>query len=160
MRRSFQEQMIGHHCWGCGTLNDHGLKIKSYWSGQEGQEAVCTWRPAVHFMAGPKQILNGGIIATVIDCHTVCTAVAAAYLAEERKIGSDPLIWYVTGSLKVQYFLPTPINEDVILRAVIEAVAEKKTTLTCSLVSMEKVCARADVVAVRVPSSWVEQFDL
>jgi hypothetical protein len=26
------------HCYGCGRLNDEGLKIKSYW---EGEESVC-----------------------------------------------------------------------------------------------------------------------
>jgi len=160
MKRSFQEQMIGHYCWGCGTLNEHGLQIKSYWSGQGGRESICTWKPTAHYMAGPKQVLNGGIIATVIACHTVCTAAAAAYRAEGRKIGADPLIWYVTGSLKVDYLRPTPIDEEVVLRAKIEEVAGKKTNLTCSLVSLDKACALAEVTAVRVPSSWVEQFDL
>jgi hypothetical protein len=26
-----------------------------------------------------KNVVNGGIIATVIDCHCVCTAITAAY---------------------------------------------------------------------------------
>ncbi len=158
--KSFQEQMIGHRCWGCGTRNEQGLQIKSHWSGQEGREAICTWQPAAHYMAGPKQVLNGGIIATVIDCHSVCTAVAAAYLAERRKIGSDPLIWCVTGSLKVDYLRPTPIDQAVTLRAKIQEIAGKKTNLTCSLFSLDKECVRAEVTAVRVPASWVEQFDL
>ena len=157
MEKSFQEQWIGHHCWGCGTLNEQGLQIKSFWDGDEG---VCTWLPPAHYMAGPKHVLNGGIIATVIDCHSVCTAVAAAYRAEGRPIDSEPLIWYVTGSLNVEYLRPTQIDEVVTLRAKIVEVEDKKTHVTCSLVSGAKECARAKVVAVRVPLSWVEKFGL
>lgn len=157
MELSFQEQMIEHHCWGCGTLNAQGLQIKSYWS---GDEAVCTWQPAAHYMAGPKQVLNGGIIATVIDCHSVCTAIAGAYRAENRAIGSDPLIWCVTGALNIDYLRPTQIDTAVTLNATIEKVAEKKTHVKCTLFSGGKACVRAKVVAVRVPLSWVEKFGL
>ena len=155
--KSFQEQMIGHYCWGCGTLNDQGLQIKSYWS---GDEAVCKWRPAAYYMAGPKHVLNGGIIATVIDCHSVCTAVASAYQAEGRAIGTDPLIWCVTGSLNIEYLRPTKIDEIITLRARVVEIEDKKTRVTCSLVAGEKECARASVVAVRVPESWVAGFGL
>ena len=111
-------------------------------------------------MAGPRKILNGGIIATVIDCHSVCTAIAAGYRDEGREIGTDPRIWYVTGSLSIKYLLPTPIDEAVELRTRIDEIAAKKTRLTCSLISMGSECARAEVVAVRVPPAWTSQFDL
>ena len=81
-------------------MNAYGLRIKSYWS---GDEAVCTWDPKPYHTAGPKHVLNGGIIATVIDCHCICTAIAAAYRAEGREIGTEPMIWYATGSLQVTY---------------------------------------------------------
>jgi acyl-coenzyme A thioesterase PaaI-like protein len=155
--QAFQDQMNGHHCWGCGTLNEHGLKIKSYWS---GDEAVCTWSPSSYHAAGPKQALNGGIIATVIDCHCVGTAIAAAYRAEEREIGSSPSYWYVTGSLNVKYLRPTSISEEVVLRAKVKEMTEKKTILTCSLTSGGKECASAEVVAVRVPPTWSEKIDV
>jgi len=153
MNRAFQDLMKGHYCWGCGTLNEHGLKIKSYWS---GDEAVCTWKPSGIYMAGPKHVLNGGIIASVIDCHSVCTAIAAAYRAENREIGTEPSFWYVTGSLNIKYLRPTAINEEIVLRAKVEEMMGKKTTLTCSLNSMGKECASAEVVAVKVPSTWLE----
>ncbi len=157
INRAFQDQMKGHYCWGCGTLNERGLKIKSNWS---GDEAVCTWKPSAHYMAGPRHVLNGGIIAAVIDCHCVCTAIAAAYREEGREIGSDPSFWYVTGSLNIKYLRPTSINEEVVLRAKVKEILGKKTTLSCSLISMEKECASAEVVAVRVPPTWSEQPDL
>jgi len=107
-------------------------------------------------MAGPKHVLNGGIIASVIDCHSVCTAIAAAYRAENREIGTEPSFWYVTGSLNIKYLRPTAINEEIVLRAKVEEMMGKKTTLTCSLNSMGKECASAEVVAVKVPSTWLE----
>ncbi len=144
---AFQDQMRGNYCWGCGSLNEQGLRIRSYWS---GDEAVCTWKPKVYHSAGPQHILNGGIIATIIDCHCVCTAIAAAYRAENREIGTEPLIWYVTGSLQVKYLRPTPIDEPVVLRAQIKEMNERKTFLSCSLLARGKECAYGEVVAVRV----------
>ncbi|HEB29438.1 MAG TPA: PaaI family thioesterase, partial [Spirochaetes bacterium] len=29
-------------CYGCGRLNEHGLRIKSYW---DGEESVATYTP-------------------------------------------------------------------------------------------------------------------
>jgi len=151
MERAFQDQIRENYCWGCGSLNEHGLQIKSFWS---GNEAVCTWRPKGYHSAAPQHILNGGIIATIIDCHCVCTAIAAAYRAEGREIGTDPPIWHVTGSLQVSYLRPTPINEPVILRARIKEIKERKTILTCSLFAKGAECARGEVVALRMPADW------
>jgi len=129
------------------------LQIKSYWS---GDEAVCTWQPKPYHAAGPMHVVNGGIIATIIDCHCVCTAIAAAYRAEDREIGTEPPIWYVTRSLQVTYLRPTPIDQPLVLRARIQEMNERTTLLTCSLFGKGEECARGKVVAVRVPSVWLE----
>ena len=150
--RAFQDGIGGNHCWGCGA-NEHGLQIKSYWS---GDEAICTWQPQAYHVAGPLHILNGGIIATIIDCHSVCTAIAAAYRAEGREIGTEPSIWYATASLQVTYLCPTPVKEPIVLRARIKEMKERKTTLTCSLFAKGEECARGELVAVRVPPAWRE----
>ena len=152
-KHAFQDKIGKNHCWGCGNLNEHGLQIKSYW---DGDGSVCTWQPAAHHMAGPKHILNGGIIATIIDCHCVCTAIAAAYKSEDREIDSEPPIWYATVALNVKYLRATPIDKPVVLRAKITERTEKKTILTCSLLSDGKECAMGEVVAVRVPFTWRE----
>src|SRR4030042_3439238 len=91
---AFQDQIPDNGCWGVGPSNVHGLRIKSYWV---GEESVCAFQPQPHQTAGPPHILNGGILASLIDCHCVCTSIAAAYRAENRAIGSHPLIWHVTG---------------------------------------------------------------
>ena len=153
-RAAFQDQMTDHFCYGCGPKNEQGLRIKSYWDGPD--ESVCTYQPEPHQTAGPKQFLNGGIIATLIDCHCVCTAVANAYRDERRAIGSSPAIWYVTGSLSVEYLRPTPIEVPVELRARLVKAGERKTVLSCTLSSNGQECAKGEVVAIRVPLSWLE----
>jgi acyl-coenzyme A thioesterase PaaI-like protein len=145
--RAFQDEMTGNICWGCGAANEHGLRIKSHWS---DDEAVSNWQPKPYHAGGRGHALNGGIIASLIDCHSVCTAIAAAYRAEGRAIGSEPMIWYVTGSLQVSYLRPTPPGETVTLRARIKEMKERKTAVACSLFSGGEECARGEVLAVRV----------
>jgi acyl-coenzyme A thioesterase PaaI-like protein len=150
--RAFQDQFgVENRCYVCGPENPEGLQIKSYW---HGDEAVCIYQPRPAFMAGPRHVLNGGVIATLIDCHSACTAIAALYKAEGRPIGSDPIIWCVTASMQVDYLRPTPIAAPVTLRARVESTEGKRTTVACSLSSGGIETARGRVVAVRVPPSW------
>lgn len=150
---AFQDAIAEKHCWGCGVLNDRGLQIRSHW---EGDEAVCTWQPCDYHAAGPRHILNGGIIATVIDCHCICTAIAAAYRAEGRAMNTEPAIWCATASLHVTYLRPAPIDEPLVLRARIKEMTKKKALVSCSLFVQGQECARGEVVAVRVPPAWRE----
>ena len=151
MAKAIQDVIPHNRCWGCGTLNPNGLQIKSY---VEGDETVCRFQPSPDHMAGPRHVLNGGIIATIIDCHTVCTAIAAAYRIAGRELGSEPLIWCVTASLKVDYLAPTPIEAPVELRARVRETKGRKHVVECTLRSGGKACARAEVVAVEVPAVW------
>lgn len=150
-QRAIQDHVQENYCWGCGNLNPAGLHLKSYW---DGDETVCTWQPKPEFMAGPQHILYGGMIASLIDCHCVCTAIGDAYRREGRAPDSTPLIWYVTGSLHALYLKPTPIAAPVTLRARIGDVAGRKTTVTCSVWSTGEERVRGEVVAVRVPLEW------
>src|SRR5689334_17131544 len=114
MEPAFQHLIPGNHCWGCGPHNEHGLHVESRWA---GEETVCIWQPAPYHMAGPRHVLNGGIIATIIDCHSVRTAIANHYRLEGRALDSEPGIWCVTAALEVTYLRPTPIAGPVTLRA-------------------------------------------
>jgi acyl-coenzyme A thioesterase PaaI-like protein len=150
-RRAFQEAMGETYCFGCGVANPEGLQLKSYW---DGEESVATFRAAPAHAAGPRHVVNGGIIATVIDCHAVCTAIAAAYRAEGREIGSEPSIWYVTASLQVSYLKPAAIDRPLELRARVTGVKGKKSSVACSLSSGGVECARGEVLAIRVGEGW------
>jgi len=142
-----------NHCWGCGADNPAGLRLKSRWAG-DGL-AVATFVPEPQHMAGPSHVLNGGIIATVLDCHGVCTAVADAYRRAGREIGEGETIWFATGSLDVRYRSPAPIGAELGLRARVIEAGERTTRVACELLAGDDACASADVVAVRVPPDWL-----
>jgi acyl-coenzyme A thioesterase PaaI-like protein len=149
--RAFQDELAEaaiQHCWGCGSQNEHGLQIKSYWDYDDG---ICTWQPQPYHQAWPG-IVNGGIIATIIDCHCACTAMATAYRAENRALSTLPVIPYVTASLHISYLRPTPITEPLLLRAVIGRQTKNKTILSCALYAQGETCVRAEAVMVRVPA--------
>ncbi len=151
---AFQDLIPHNHCFGCGPGNEHGLQIKSYWDGED--VSVCDYMPAPHHSAGPLRYLNGGITATLIDCHSIGTAIAKAYQMEGREIGEGETIWFVTGKLDVSYRAPVEIAAGVSLRAKVIEAREKKITLSCELSSAGTLCAVADVVAVRVGGAWFE----
>ena len=151
MPRAIQDLIPHNHCWGCGTLNPRGLQIKSY---PDGDGAVCRFQPAPEHMAGPTHVVYGGIIAAVVDCHTICTSIADAYRVAGREIGSEPQLWCVTASLKVDFLAPTPIDQPMELRARIREVKGRKRILECTVRSGGKDCARAEVVAVEVSPEW------
>src|SRR5262245_42204560 len=116
-----------NHCWGCGADNHDGLRLKSRWSLEEPRIAVATFRPRPEHGAGPAHVLNGGIIATVLDCHGVCTAVADAYRSAGRTIGAGATIWFATGTLTVTYRKPAPVDSDLELHARVERTGERST---------------------------------
>ena len=145
--RSFQDLGSVSHCHGCGPDNEKGLRIKSHW---DGDEAVCNWRPQSHHCGGSKDIVNGGIIATLIDCHSLNLAIAHAYKSEGRPIGSSPKVGYVTGSLSVCYLRPTPIDQTLELRAKIARVEGRKAWVNCTLSAGGQLCAKGEVLGIRV----------
>ena len=160
--QSFQEQLAGlgfEHCWGCGVANEHGLRLKSYWDGEnkregesegESGEAVCVWQPQPYHIAAPG-IVSGGILATLIDCHSAATACADAYRQAGRTIqpGGEPLV-YLTAQLDVRYLRPTPADGPLTLRARVVERGERRTTVECSVVGAGGVeSARGTVVCAR-----------
>jgi acyl-coenzyme A thioesterase PaaI-like protein len=142
------------HCYGCGRLNPDGLQIKSYW---EGDESVCRFQPRPYHTALPGYVY-GGLIASLIDCHATGTAAAAKYREEKRAMGSAPPVRFVTASLHVDYLAPTPIDTVLELRACAKEIKGKKVALSVSLSARGVVCARGEVVAVRVPPDWVDKL--
>ncbi|HTP52363.1 MAG TPA: PaaI family thioesterase [Anaeromyxobacteraceae bacterium] len=151
MAKAIQDCIPDNHCFGCGPLNPLGLQIKSYW---DGEEAVCRFQPRREHMAGPTHVLNGGILATVIDCHAVCTAIADSYRVAGEELGAVPFRWAVTAALRVDYLAPTPIHQPVELRARVREVSGRKRVVDCTVRSGGRDCAKAEVLAVEVPEGW------
>ena len=139
------------HCYGCGRLNEHGLQIKSYW---DGDEAVCSFTPEPYHTA-IRGYVYGGLVASLIDCHSTGTAAAAAYRAEGRAMDTEPPLRFVTGSLKVDYLRPTPIEGPLELRSRITEIKGRKVIVATELRVHGEVCAQGEVVAVQMPEDWL-----
>ncbi len=138
-------------CYGCGSKNEHGHQIKSYW---DGQETVCLFTPRPYHTAIPGYVY-GGLIASLIDCHSTGTAAAAVYRAENREMGSEPPLRFVTASLHVDYKKPTPIGVPLEIRGVVAELSEKKVVIQTRVLAEGEVCARGEVVAVKMPASMM-----
>ena len=137
------------HCYGCGRMNERGLQIKSRW---EGEESVCRFLPRSYHTAVPG-FVYGGLIASLIDCHSTGTAAAAAYRAEGRPMGTQPELRFVTASLHVDYLRPTPIDQELEVRGKVEEITGRKVVVATELRVGGEICARGRVVAVRAPES-------
>ncbi|MCB2225098.1 MAG: PaaI family thioesterase [Desulfarculaceae bacterium] len=132
-------------CYGCGPSNPHGLQIHSYW---DGEIATCAFTPGPEQTAYPG-VVYGGLIASLIDCHSIATAIAAAYQSEGRAMDTEPGITYVTGNLNVSYLAPTPLGPELTLKAWIKEAGPKKSVVLCELSAEGKVTAKGETIAVR-----------
>jgi acyl-coenzyme A thioesterase PaaI-like protein len=152
---AFQDYYEDHssHCYGCGRLNAHGLGIKSFW---DGEETICRFTPKPFHTAMPGYVY-GGLIASVIDCHSTGTAAAATYRAEGRKMGTRPELRYLTASLQVDFLKPTPIDMEMTLRGLVVEIKSRKVVVEVELKSKEELCARGKVVTIRVPEHWTPE---
>ena len=137
-------------CFGCGMLNEHGLQIKSY---QEGDECVCTFLPEKHHIAF-EGFVYGGLIASIIDCHSIATALASSYKEEGREFVSNPEYGFVTASLRVDYLRPVPSSKPLVLHSRMkEYSGGNKMVIVTTLTVDEVKCVKGEVIAIKVPLS-------
>jgi acyl-coenzyme A thioesterase PaaI-like protein len=94
----------------------------------------------------------GGLIASLIDCHSTGTASAAAYRAEGRAMGTEPALRFVTASLHVDYLKPTPLGPVLEIRGRIKEIKGKKVVVETTLSAEGIIRARGEVVAVKMPA--------
>jgi acyl-coenzyme A thioesterase PaaI-like protein len=129
-------------CFGCGPANDKGLRIKSH---ARGDTVVATWKPEAHHEAF-EGMLSGGIIGTLLDCHSNWTA--AVHLM--KKAGQDVLPCTVTSEFKVSLLRPTPTAEPVLLQAHVVESSAHRATVEATLTAAGKVTATCRGVFVAV----------
>lgn len=141
------------HCYGCGRLNEHGYQIKSYW---QGEELVCHFTPQPYHTAIPGYVY-GGLIASLIDCHSTGSAAAAFAKAKNIDLDREPAPRFVTASLKVDYLRPTPLGPPLELRAQIVEVKERKVVVHTTLSVNGEICAKGEVIAVLMPENLVKE---
>jgi len=154
MQKAFQDYYPDHmaYCYGCGYLNEHGYRIKSYW---DGEESVARFTPKPYHIAIPGYVY-GGLLASLIDCHGTGTAAAAGYRAEGRAMDSDPPLRYLTASLHVDYLKPTPLGPPLEIRGRVKEVSGRKVVIEEWIVANGEITVRGQVVAVQVPDQLVQ----
>jgi acyl-coenzyme A thioesterase PaaI-like protein len=127
--RSIQERLYPTlTCFGCGQANPAGLRLRSY---AEDDVVTAAFTPWPEHDNGFGH-LNGGIISTLLDCHSAAAVFTEA--ARRGWTGPDgvPLPW-VTAGIEVRFLRPAPLSEPVRLTASVTAVTEAEMSVAVEL---------------------------
>ncbi len=141
----------GRCCYGCGADNPAGLRLKSH---VQGDELVARWRAREHHLSYPG-FLNGGVAATLMDCHAVC----AAFVADLEGLGLDPgdaperLPAGWTKAMNLEFLKPVPLSAEISLRAKVVGKGDKSRRVKCSLYVDGQECVRGDLTIIMVKPS-------
>lgn len=144
MQKSLQETYAPHNaCFGCGPANEKGLRIRSF---VRGDEVVAEWQGQPYHEAFPG-MLNGGIIGTLLDCHSNWTA--AHHLMKQAGVDHPPCT--VTADYAIKLFRPTPSSSVVHLTAKVVESKQDRAVVEAELIADDQVCAtcRGTFVAVK-----------
>ncbi|MGB7981711.1 MAG: PaaI family thioesterase [Candidatus Nanopelagicales bacterium] len=136
---SIQERLYPQlTCFGCGHANHKGLKLRSY---PADGYTVARFTPWPEHDNG-FGFVNGGIIATVLDCHSGAAVFHDADLRGLGPAAGAPLL-FVTAGLDVRYLRPTPLLAESELRAVISSTGADEMLVEVELLVEDKPRASA-----------------
>jgi len=124
-------------CFGCGPGNPDGLQLRSYPS-EGGTTATFAGWPQHDNGIG---FLNGGIISTVLDCHSVTPVLLYAEAA--GWLSPDVALPYVTAGLDVKFLRPTPLGPELTLFATVTSATPEEVWVRSELHFDDKVRATA-----------------
>jgi acyl-coenzyme A thioesterase PaaI-like protein len=145
---SLQDRYAPHNkCFGCGPSNEKGLRIKSIVVDDRDPESevLADWQPEAYHEAF-DDILSGGIIGTLLDCHANWTA--AFHLM--RRDGQETPPCTVTARFTVRMKHPTPTKGPVNLSARVRESDGNRVTVDATLTADGRVTATCDGVFVAV----------
>lgn len=130
---SLQDQFASNSiCFGCGPANPHGLQLKSF---VDGDKVIAHFRPKPFHHAFPN-VLNGGIIGALLDCH--CNWTASYSFMQKNNLEKPPCT--VTSEYFVQLKRPTPMDAELTLIAELKSIDDNKITVYGELIAHGKVC--------------------
>lgn len=141
---SLQRRYAPHNaCFGCGPANEKGLRLESV---PEGESCVCTWTSQKHHEAF-EGMLNGGILGTLLDCHSNWTAAWALM----RRAGSATPPCTVTAEFHVRLRRPTPSLRELRVEATPTETSDDRCVVEARILCDGQVTAtcRGVFVAVR-----------
>ena len=120
-------------CFGCGHANPDGFHLRSY---RDGDITVATFTPRAEHDNG-FGFVNGGIISTVLDCHT---AAVALWEADHRgwKADDGAPCAFITAGFDVRFLRPTPLGPALSLRAEPVELSESRIVVSAELFAEDK----------------------
>lgn len=124
-------------CFGCGPGNAKGLRLKSFEAADDTVRA--RFRPWPEHDNGVGY-LNGGIIATLLDCHSAAAVVLAA---AARGLAPDGTLQFVTAGIDVRFLRPSPLLDPAELVARTASVGDSEIVVEAELWWQDKVRAAA-----------------
>lgn len=138
---SIQERYFAEvTCFGCGPRNAKGLRLRSYpVPGATDHSVRAAFAPWPEHDNG-YGFLNGGIIATLLDCHG---AAAIALTLADLGIVPDGTLHFVTAGIEVSYRRPAPLRDPVELRGQVVAADDSEITVATELWWEDKLRAAA-----------------
>jgi acyl-coenzyme A thioesterase PaaI-like protein len=143
MEKCLQKLYAPHNaCFGCGPANSQGLQLQSF---AKGEMVVASWLPKEFHEAFPG-ILNGGIIGTLLDCHS--NWAAAYFLMQQMEESKPPCT--VTAFFNVALKRPTNSRVPVSLSAVVKEIKADRALIEAKLFSNEELCATCEGLFVAV----------
>jgi acyl-coenzyme A thioesterase PaaI-like protein len=138
-------------CYGCGRLNNKVHHFRTVW---RAEQTVTIFTPKQEHLALPG-FVYGGIVASLIDCHGTGSAALALHRKNGHEVGDgaeQPR--FVTASLNVNFLKPTPLGVQLKAIGTVNEVHPKKFKVETEVYANDILCARADVVAVVMPSTF------
>ena len=137
------------HCYGCGHLNPHGYQLKTY---PAGKLTESRFTPAPYHTAIPGYVY-GGLIASLIDCHSTGSAAIFKMQAEGKEPGSEPAPRFVTARLEVDYLAPTPLGVELKLVGRAVEIKERKVVVATEVFAGDRLVAKGQAVLVLMPET-------
>lgn len=136
-------------CYGCGRLNEAGYRFKTRLTGDTTRTE---FSPSDKHTALPG-FVYGGLIASVVDCHSTGSAAIFAMVDAGEAIGSGEAPRFVTAHLDVDYLKPTPLVPFHVTGTMTE-IGPRKVIVASEVVTDGTVTAKGHAVLVRVTAGF------
>ncbi|MDE3139772.1 MAG: PaaI family thioesterase, partial [Acidobacteriota bacterium] len=96
----------------------------------------------------------GGLLASLIDCHSTASAAAAMYRSQKREMDTEPSFRFVTGSLQVRYLKATPLGPELLIRGRVREIDGRKVIIDSTVFVDGASTVRGEVIAIQMPEDF------
>jgi len=139
-----------NRCYGCGTKNPEGYHLKSYWDAN-GEDTIARFTPEAKYSGGTDDVVYGGMIASLLDCHGTGSAAAYLYRDQGRNMGDNaPPLRCVTASLTINFHKPTPMGTELQILGKLRQVDGRKVWLDLILNAHGETCVSGEMLAIAI----------